>query len=257
MFFASADRYLRLIHEHFDGAGIEFDGERCHTLRHRPVARSLRRLLSIDTDTLPRRTLLSILSERVVTWYYGTPIAALPLRRVERLTRARIKIVGGSDWERLTELNPEDPDATVATALHSLVTTLRDDLNAVVNASTWAEASRCVIDVLGRYSNNRSKQPDDPTTKDLRALATICLELSELDGVAPPPTLSGIANAISVRIDTVPETVGTTTSAVTVGPLAAGAGRDFDVCIDFGAAEGAGALWQPVLLNNEGDVPRC
>ncbi|WP_032389491.1 PD-(D/E)XK nuclease family protein [Rhodococcoides fascians] len=238
VFYANADPYLHLIYEHFDSAGIEFAGEQCHTMRHRPAARSLRRLLSIDTDTMPRRELLSILSERVVTWYYGTPTAALPLRRVERLTRARIKIVGGSDWERLTELDPEDSDANVAKALHSLVTTLRDDLNAVANAATWSEASRCVIDVLGRYFNSRSKHSDDPTTKDLRAFTKICLELGELDGIAPPPTLSGIVNAIFVRIDAVPETVGTTTSAVTVGPLAAGAGRDFDVCIVVGAAEG-------------------
>ncbi len=238
LFFANSDPYPRLIHEHFGSAGIEFAGEQCHTMRHRPAARSLRRLLSIDTDSTPRRELLSILSERVVTWYYGTPIAALPLRRVERLTRARIKIVGGSDWERLTELDPEDRDANVATALHSLVITLRDDLNAVASAATWSEASRCVIDVLGRYFNGRSKHSDDPTTNDLRALTTICLELGELDGVAPPPNLSGILNAISVRIDAVPETVGTTTSAVTVGPLSAGAGRDLDVCIVVGTAEG-------------------
>ncbi|MBY4130972.1 PD-(D/E)XK nuclease family protein [Rhodococcus fascians] len=238
LFFANSDPYLRLIHEHFGSAGIEFAGEQCHTMRHRPAARSLRRLLSIDTDTMPRRELLSILSERVVTWYYGTPIAALPLRRVERLTRARIKIVGGSDWERLSELDPEDPDAPVATAVHSLVTTLRDDLNAVADASTWSEASRRVIDVIARYFNGRSKHPNDPTTNDVRALMTTCEELGELDGVAPPPTLSGIVNAMSVRIGALPETVGTTASAVTVGPLAAGPGRDFDVCIVVGAAEG-------------------
>lgn len=238
VFFANSDPYLRLIHEHFGSAGIEFAGEQCHTMRHRPVARSLRRLLSIDLVVMPRRELLSILSERVVTWYYGTPIAALPLRRVERLTRARIKIVGGYDWERLTELEPEDPDANVATAVHSLVATLRDDLNAVADASTWSEASRRVIDVVGRYFNGRSKHPNDPTNNDIRALVTICEELGELDGVAPPPTLPGIVNAISVRIDALPETVGTTTSAVTVGPLAAGAGREFDVCIVVGAAEG-------------------
>ncbi|WP_032402623.1 PD-(D/E)XK nuclease family protein [Rhodococcoides fascians] len=238
VFFANSDPYLRLIHEDFGSAGIEFAGEQCHTMRHRPAARSLRRLLSIDTDVMPRRELLSILSERVVTWYYGTPITALPLRRVERLTRARIMIVGGSDWERLTELDPEDRDANVATALQSLVITLRDDLNAVASAATWSEASRCVIDVLGRYFNGRSKHSDDPTTNDLRALTTICLELGELDGIAPPPTLSGIVNAIAVRIDALPETIGTTTSAVTVGPIVAGAGRDFDVCIVVGAAEG-------------------
>lgn len=238
VFYANTDPYLRVVHEHFGSAGIEFAGEQCHTMRHRPAARSLRRLLSIDTDVMPRRELLSILAERVVTWYYGAPIAALPLRRVERLTRARIKIVGGSDWERLTELDPEDRDANVATALHSLVITLRDDLNAVASAATWSEASRCVIDVLGRYFNGRSKHSDDPTTNDLRALTTICLELGELDGIAPPTTLSGIVNAISVRIDALPETIGTTTSAVTVGPIVAGAGRDFDVCIVVGAAEG-------------------
>ncbi|MGV8874903.1 MAG: PD-(D/E)XK nuclease family protein, partial [Rhodococcus sp. (in: high G+C Gram-positive bacteria)] len=58
------------------------------------------------------------------------------------------------------------------------------------------------------------------------------------DGIAPPPTLPGIVDAISVRIDALPETVGSTTSAVTVGPLASGAGRDFDVCVVVGAAEG-------------------
>lgn len=237
VYYANADPYLRLIHEHFAGSRIEFAGEQCHTLKHRPAARSLRRLLSIDTDTLPRRELLSILSERAVRWFddAGTPLS---LRRAERLTRSSIKIVGGVDWERLAAIEPDHRDAAVAGSLYSLVTALRADLTAIAESNSWSTVSDNLVALLERYFTATSTRSDDPTSADIKALTIICRELGAMDGIAPPPTASGIVNAISVRIDALPKAVGTTTSAVTVGPLAAGAGRDFDVCVVVGAAEG-------------------
>ncbi|QCB51975.1 PD-(D/E)XK nuclease family protein [Rhodococcus sp. PAMC28707] len=237
VYYANADPYLRLIHEHFGGIRIEFAGEQCHTLKHRPVARSLKRLLSIDTDTLPRRELLSILSERAVRWLddAGTPLS---LRRAERLTRSSIKIVGGLDWERLAAIEPDHHYAEVAGSLYALVTALRVDLTAIAESDSWFAASDNLIALLERYFTATSTRADDPSSADINALTTICREIGVMDGIAPPPTASGIVNAISVRIDALPEAVGTTSSAVTVGPLSAGAGRDFDVCVVVGAAEG-------------------
>ena len=237
VFYANADPYLRLIHEHFGSSRIEFAGEQCHTLQHRPTARSLRRLLNIDTDVMPRRELLSILSERAVRWSDAAG-TSLPLRRAERLTRSSIKIVGGADWERLAAIDPSHRDAEVAGSLYALVSALRADLDAIAQSDSWIAVSDNLVALLDRYFSGRSTRSDDPTSADFNALTTICRELGVMDGVAPPPCPSGIVNAISVRIEALPETVGTTTSAVTVGPLAAGAGRDFDMCIVVGAAEG-------------------
>ncbi|OZF01493.1 hypothetical protein CH300_17775 [Rhodococcus sp. 15-1154-1] len=237
VFYASTDPYLRLIHEHFSSSRIEFAGEQCHTLQHRPTARSLRRLLSIDTDFMPRRELLSILSERAVRWSDAAG-TSLPLRRAERLTRSSIKIVGGADWERLAAIDPTHRDAEVAGSLYALVSALRADLDAIAQSDCWTAVSDNLDALLDRYFTARSTGPDDPTSGDINILATICRELDVMDGIAPPPSPSGIVNAISVRIEALLETVGSTTSAVTVGPLAAGAGRDFDVCIVVGAAEG-------------------
>ncbi|OZC49292.1 hypothetical protein CH289_17290 [Rhodococcus sp. RS1C4] len=237
VFYANADPYLRLIHEHFSSSRIAFAGEQCHTLQHRPTARSLRRLLSMDTDIMPRRELLSILSERAVRWSDAAG-TSLPLRPAERLTRSSIKIVGGADWERLAAIDPSHRDAEVAGSLYALVSALRADLDAITESDSWTAVSDNLVALLERYFTARSNRPDDPASADVSALTTICRELGVMDGIAPPPSPSGIVNAISVRIEVLPETVGTTTSAVTVGPLAAGAGRDFDVCIVVGAAEG-------------------
>lgn len=237
VFYANADPYLRLIHEPFGSSRIEFAGEQCHTLENRPTGRSLRRLLSIDTDIMPRRELLSILSERAVRWSDATG-TSLPLRRAERLTRSSIKIVGGADWERLAAIDPGHRDAEIAGLLYALVTGLRADLDAIARSDSWAAVSDNLVALLERYFTARSTRADDPTSADINALTAICRELGEMDGLAPPPSPSGIGNAISVRIEALPETVGTTTSAVTVGPLAAGAGRDVDVCIVVGAADG-------------------
>lgn len=235
--YANADPYLRLIHEHFSSSRVEFAGEQCHTLQHRPAARSLRRLLSIDTDIMPRRELLSILSERAVRWSDAAG-TSLPLRRAERLTRSSVKIVGGADWERLAAIDPGHRDAEVAGSLYALVSALRADLDAIAESDSWTAVSDNLVALLERYFTVRSTRPDDPTPADINALRSICSVIGMMDGIAPPPSPSGIVNAISVRIDALPETVGTTTSAVTVGSLAAGAGRDFDVCIVVGAAEG-------------------
>ncbi|WP_407726527.1 PD-(D/E)XK nuclease family protein [Rhodococcoides fascians] len=237
VFYANADPYLRLIHEHFGGSRIEFAGEQCHTLKHRPAARSLLRLLGIDTDAMPRRELLSILSERAIHWSDAAGIA-LSLRRAERLTRSSIKIVGGTDWERLAVIDPAHDEAATAGSLYALVTALRSDLDAVAETDSWNAVSDVLVVLLERYFTARSTRADDLTSADISALTAICREIGEMDGIAPPPTLPRIVDAISVRIDVLPETVGTMTSAVTVGPLAAGAVRDFDVCIVVGAAEG-------------------
>ncbi|MCZ4080305.1 exodeoxyribonuclease V subunit gamma [Rhodococcus sp. H36-A4] len=237
VFYANGDPYLRLIHEHFTGSRIEFASEQCHTLKHRPAARSLRRLLSIDTDTLPRRELLSILSERAVRWFDNAGLP-LSLRRAERLTRSSIKIVGGLDWERLAAIEPEHRDAEVAGSLYALVTDLRADLTAIAESDSWSAASDNLIALLERYFTATSTRSDDPTSADINTLTMICREIGAMDCIAPTPTASGIVNAISVRVDALPETVGTMTAAVTVGLLAAGAGRDFDVCVVVGAAEG-------------------
>ncbi|WP_084727411.1 PD-(D/E)XK nuclease family protein [Rhodococcoides yunnanense] len=237
VFYAGTDPYLRLIHEHFTSSRIQIAGQQCHTLRHRPVARSLLRLLNLDTATMPRRELLSILSERAVRWSddHGT---SLPLRRVETLTRAKIKIVGGADWDRLATVDEARRDAVVAQSLFALVTALRGDLKAVADADSWADASSHLVALLERYFTARSKRADDPMTTDVAALTAICRDVGEMDALAPPPTPSRIVNAIVVRIEALSETVGTSTAAVTVGPIASGVGRDFDVCVIMGAAEG-------------------
>lgn len=230
VFYGGDDPYLQLIHEHFGRAGLEFAAPQCHSLIDRPVARSLLRILKLDTDVMPRRELLAILSERAVRWndVDGERLSQI---RIERLTRNVVPIVGGADWDRLGELEPDAYYAGTAATLSDLVTSLQRDLRSLSGVTNWQDASDQLVALLDRYF-------DTPFAVDLALVRTMAAGLGEMDGIAPAPTPRGIAEAMAVRVRTHNEQVGVLGAGVSVGPIAAGVGRDLDVCIVVGAAEG-------------------
>ncbi|WP_307828604.1 PD-(D/E)XK nuclease family protein [Antrihabitans sp. YC2-6] len=228
VFYGTADPYLQLIHEHFARADVEFAGPQCHSLLDRPVARSLLRLLELDTEVMPRRELLAILAERAVRWL-DVDGQRLNQVRIEQLTRVAAPIVGGPDWDRLSEVPADSYYSETAATLSDFVTALQRDLRSLSSASTWADCSDQLVALLDRFFVGG---PDFAT---VRAMAA---GLGDMDGVAPPSTTRGVAEAMAVRIGTLPETVGTFGAGVSVGPIAAGVGRDLDVVVVVGAAEG-------------------
>ena len=226
VYYGSADPYLRLIDEHFREAGIRVAAPASRSLVDRPAARSLVRLLALDSTTMPRRELLAILAERAVVWA-DVDGARLRQRAIENITRTIVPIVGGADWDRLAEVPADSWCSESAATLSDLVTSLQRDLRGVHAASTWDVVAERLVALVDRYF---------APTPDAAALRTIAARLGEMVVVAPPPSPRRVAEAMDVRVRAVVDRSGA--AGVAVGQLAAGVGRDLDVCVVVGAAEG-------------------
>lgn len=237
VFYGTEDPYLHLIHEHFTSGDIELTGPDCRSLIDRPIARSLLALLQLDVDLMPRRELLAILAERAVRRpdIDGEPVS---YRRLELLTRQHVPIVGGADWERLTQVDPAKPKYSAAPSLYAFVQSLRSDLHSITSASTWAEAAAELFDLVDSRFVTTSSRDNDFTQGDADAITRFCHELRAMDGIAPPPTATGLVDALTVRISGERPVVGRSGAGVSIGPISAGVGRDLDVCIVVGVAEG-------------------
>lgn len=237
VFYGTEDPYLHLIHEHFTSGDIAFTGPDCRSLIDRPIARSLLALLQLDINLMPRRELLAILAERAIQRpdIDGTPIS---YRRIELLTRQHVPIVGGADWERLTQVDPDKPQYSAASSLYGFVQSLRSDLHAIASARTWAEAADALLGLVDSRFVTTSSADSDFTQGDVEAINRICHDLHAMDGIAPPPSAAGLVDALGVRIAGERRVVGRSGAGVSIGPISAGVGRDLDVCIVVGVAEG-------------------
>ncbi|WP_299575224.1 PD-(D/E)XK nuclease family protein [uncultured Williamsia sp.] len=79
---------------------------------------------------------------------------------------------------------------------------------------------------------------DELAARDLEAIRTFIADLTQIDGIAPAPTAARIADAVDRRIRSHVGRVGTRGVGVSIGPHSDGVGRDLDVSIIVGAAEG-------------------
>ncbi|MBT0566076.1 3'-5' exonuclease [Williamsia sp. CHRR-6] len=232
--YGSREPYLRLLHEHLAAAGVVVNGPAAEGLADRPVARALRTLLSFDPDDIPRRELLDVMSERALT---SPPLAdgvmGQPL--IERLTRNRVPIVRGDDWERLAPGRVEGSHATAAEALHAWVTKLRRHLRDIHEAANWTEVSNALAGLIDAMFRPPA---DELAARDLEAIRSVIADLTQIEGIAPAPTADRIADAVNRRIRSHVGRVGTRGVGVSIGPLSDGVGRDLDVSIIVGAAEG-------------------
>ncbi|MCX2966281.1 PD-(D/E)XK nuclease family protein [Gordonia aquimaris] len=234
IFSGSDDPYLPLLHEHLIAGHIAFTGPECHTLVDRPTARALLGLLELDHDTMPRRELFTLLAEGALRRpeHDDQPISQ---RRLERLTRDDEPIVGGTDWERLTRVGAHEKHHATAVALHTYIRELQTDLRAIVNAPDWATVAEHLTALLARYFRTPAS---DTAAADLAAIRADCASLAHMDGIAPAPTAARVLDAVTVRLTAHRGMHGDSGAGVTIGPIAAGIGRDLDVSIVIGAAEG-------------------
>lgn len=234
IFYGSRDPYLRLLHEHLAAGDIAFTAPEWHGPADRPLGRSLIALLTLDPDELPRRDLLAAVAERAVK----RPLVsgkALSQTTLEQLTRKRVPIVDGTDWDRLADVTPYEWFYDDAIATHEFVMALRATLTTIASSTTWSDASAAV----GALIDDHFVAPSgEQASIDHSAVVAIVRDLTHLDGVAPTPSIARIVDALASRINAATRTVGDNAAAVTVGSLSAGAGRDLEVSIVVGAAEG-------------------
>ncbi|MGJ0119608.1 PD-(D/E)XK nuclease family protein [Williamsia sp. MIQD14] len=232
--YGSTEPYLRLLHEHLAVAGVVVNGPAAEGLADRPVARALRTLLSFDSDDIPRRELLAVLSERaLIQPPLADGVVGQPL--IERLTRKTVPIVRGDDWERLAPGRVAERHSAAAAAVYRWVTDLRHYLRGIHRAASWVEASDALIGLVDSMFRPPS---DELAARDLEAIRFVISDLRQIEGIAPAPTAARIADAVDRRIRSYVGRVGTRGVGVSVGPLSDGVGRDLDVSIIVGAAEG-------------------
>lgn len=230
VFYGSDSPYLASILAHFAAAGIEVCGPDARGLADTAAARSLLRLLRMDPAAIARRDLLAILAERAVRWQ-GEP--AFSTRQAELLTRHGVPIVGGPDWERLRAAGPEVRGIAAAPGLLAFLDSLRGSLEAVAAARTWPAVAAAVSALINAYFTGSKR-----SAPDCAALLAITADLALLEGIGPEPSLPGVIDALELGIEAQQRRVGAEGSAVTVGPVAEGSGRDLDICVILGMAEG-------------------
>lgn len=230
VFYGSDTSYLASILAHFDAANISVCGPAARSLADSAAARSLLRLLGMDPHAIGRRELLAVLAERAVRWQ-GEP--TFSTRQAEILTRKRVPIVGGADWARLRTVAPDERGYDTAQGLLALIESLRSSLGAVTDARSWPDVAAAVAALLNAYFLGSAR-----TAQDTAALLAIAGELAQLDGIGPEPSLPSIIEALELGIEAQQRSVGVEGSAVTVGPISDGSGRDLDISIIVGMAEG-------------------
>ena len=111
---------------------------------------------------------------------------------------------------------------------------LKADLVALGEANTWHQASEQLIMLL----DSRFHGSSEHVATDIVTLRQDSAALAFMDEFAPPPTIERIRDAVGVRIDSHGGKHGKSGTGVTVGALADAAGRDLDVVVILGAAEG-------------------
>lgn len=252
VYYPSPDPYLRLLLRAFAEAGITVNGPAATELGRTAAGRTLVRLLRLDPEVMPRADLLSVVAEgslTVIDRDEGRPVSP---RRLELLTRSRVPVLGGADWDRLASaaadpesgLSPAERPAAVA--LHEAVEQLRVHLSAVDAARTWADvaaALETLITSLLRPSPDRA------------AVQAAVSSLADLDLVAPALTRDRVAGAVATRLDSISDRVGEDGVGVTLGPVDDAVGRELDTVCVVGLAEGLlPVLHRPDPLVPEGAV---
>ena len=251
VYYPSPDPYLRLLHRAFSEAGITVYGPIDSGPGRSASGRSLIRLLQLDTDLMPRADLLAIVAEGAVVPFddAGAPVSS---RRLELLTRTRFPVIGGSDWDRLAaalQNEPEsfhDSDRTAATALLSLIGSIRSDLAVVDAARTWSQVATAVGDLL----TSKGRQ-----SLDQAAVLSAVSSLADLDAIAPAITRDRVVGAVTTRLDAIGNRTGDEGVGVALGPIDDAVGRDLDTVCVVGMAEGLlPVLHRPDPLLPEGPV---
>ena len=254
VYFPSPDPYLRLLHRAFAEAGIAVSGPGTTTAGRGPAGRTLIRLLELDPAVMPRAELLSIVAEGALP-VPGPGGSVVSGRRCELLTRGRVPVIGGADWERLagyageaaavratesgaTENGTDEPaeadardlrDAETAAALSTLVRSLSSELTAVRRSRSWGEVGDRLRSLVERHL-----RPGPDRERVLGLLAPIA-DLAATGSRVDP---ARIARAVAVRLDAAADRVGEEGAGVALGPIDDAVGRDLDTVCVVGMAEG-------------------
>jgi ATP-dependent helicase/nuclease subunit B len=247
--FGSAEPYSRLVHDHFELAGIAHNGVSVRTLADSVLGRALLRLLALPDDDYRRDYVFSLLASVPVFDGHGREVPAVAWERVSR----DAGVVGGvGEWadrlqyyaKTLPDLEREDgsaapnPRRAVARALQRFVEELAADLADAPR--TWSELSSWVHALVRRWIGAEAARAGwSPFEQEAARRVEAAIDrLGGLDDVEANPTLEVFRRSLALELDAARDRVGRLGEGVFVGAAALALGVEFDRTWVCGLAEG-------------------
>jgi len=266
VYYPSADPYARALIEQLTTSKLPFNSASGRTLASSFAGRVLLRLVALasarDEDRqFSRDAIIDLATAGPLHGRNG----ALRSTRWDDLSRKAGVLGGIADWsEKLTRYrttamerieyarNQERSDGLLAAMgkeldiVEDLLTFVRDlatqlgDLIDEVDRHTWKERARLfatVLDQLLPGEEDRRRWPDHESDALNRVFAVLD-QLGTLDAFEAAPTAATFQRALTTELDTPSGRIGRFGDGITVAPLTAAAGLDFDVIFVVGMAEG-------------------
>lgn len=228
--YPAADTYLRLLHTHLGDAGITVSGPDPGPLVDLPTARALLRLL--EGDAWPSRADVASVLAMVGLTTGDDEIAPPRARAAARLTSEVFPVVGGDDWEHLRAAVSGlwERDADTARSLLAVVDGIHAAVAAIDSALTWDDVTDACLALLGMIRG----RPEPEVATVASAVEGIRL----LASVGGGPSRTRAAATVRANLAGVVPRHGEPGVGVELGPIAEFAGRDLDVLVVLGMAEG-------------------
>lgn len=234
LFYTAADPYRTLVTRRLDEAGITFSGPESVRLADMPIARGLTTLLRLAPENLDVRAVLNILAEGALHWAGQE----LPSSTVcERL------YLSPFEEDDAAQPDAEEPEYATrrrehATQFAAFLAELARRLTALHASNSWASAASVLTEFIRDFFGARSAQEMPVVTAARESMAEIIASFPAFDGVAPPPLAGSLTAALEGAIASSQSRRGKIGTGVTVGALRDGVGRDLDVVLVLGMAEG-------------------
>ncbi len=243
--YASDDPYARLLHEHFDLAGIAHNGATTRSMSESVLGRGLLRILALADTDFARDDVCGLFAAAPVLDGRGRPV---PAAQWERLSRDAGVVRGVSEWDArlgryaatLTPGDRADRVRAQVDALRTFVSKLSSELDPERLSNTWSGLARLAHQLVQRYFGGEARRTAWPPFEQVaaRRVESVLDRLATLDTIDPGPTIDTFRRTFELELDAARDRVGRLGDGVLVGPVAMALGVDLDRLWVCGLAEG-------------------
>lgn len=236
VFYSAADPYRILVAQRLSEAGIQFVGTGPRCLADTSLARGLTSLLSIDPAVPDVRIILDVMAQGSLHWQDGPLPSSAACERIHSHPPAE---ADGPDDDADTEVSAYDMQRQQDYArFMEFAAVLGERLTEVFSAASWADASDALIRFVAEFFAPRSTAERPLQARARDDLLEILRELELLQGLAPAPTAAAVRSTVERGIGAHQFWEGSSGTGVVLGSYDDGVGRDLDVSIIVGAADG-------------------
>jgi ATP-dependent helicase/nuclease subunit B len=254
-----SEPYARILHEHFDAAGIPAHGPSPRRLADSAAGQLLLGLLALPDADYRREAVMELLTGLPVRETAGG--ARVPGPRWDRLSCAANIVTGveqwqlrlgrHADWRRraldarasasgaLFSVDAADPILDDCERLASFMVELETRVTPPSEAS-WPALVEWALGLLNRYLG-RVLPADAPASEQTAAdrVRSVVAGLATLDALGAPASITALRSALDEELDTSIGHTGTFGDGVLVAPLGLLDGTDYDAVYIVGMTEGA------------------